>query len=137
MSETTYVGTELELFAEAKVWKSYLARQIAPYLGDEVLEVGAGLGGTTRRFCDRPHARWVCLEPDPTLAVQITQSIESGGLPACSSLEGGSSRSPQPINGSSRPLTRRSGTIAGTRRRHSPRSARRGWIESGCSTWTR
>jgi SAM-dependent methyltransferase len=93
MSETTYVGTELELFAEAKVWKSYLARQIAPHLGDDVLEVGAGLGGTTRQFCTRTHSSWVCLEPDPALAVQITQSIENGALPACCRVEIGTTAS--------------------------------------------
>jgi SAM-dependent methyltransferase len=93
MNETTYVGTELELFSEAKVWKSYLGRQIAPDLGDEVLEVGAGLGGTTRRFCNRAHTRWVCLEPDPALAGQITQSIASGDLPACCRVEVGTTAS--------------------------------------------
>jgi SAM-dependent methyltransferase len=81
MSETTYVGTELELFAGATVWKSYLASRILPHLGNEVLEVGAGLGGTTRRLCVGPHARWVCLEPDPALADQITRAVRDGELP--------------------------------------------------------
>jgi SAM-dependent methyltransferase len=89
MSEPTYVGNELELFAEATIWKSYLARQIAPRPGEEVLEVGAGLGGTTRRFCNRTHSRWLCLEPDPALAAQITRSIASGDLPACCRVEVG------------------------------------------------
>ena len=47
MSDYTYVGSELELFATAPRWKAYLHRQIAPYPGPEVLEVGAGIGGTT------------------------------------------------------------------------------------------
>jgi hypothetical protein len=89
MSEPTYVGTELELFAEATIWKSYLARQIAPRPGEEVLEVGAGLGGTTRQFCNRTHSRWLCLEPDPALAAQITRSIARGDLPACCRVEVG------------------------------------------------
>ena len=40
-----YVGDELDLFAVATRWKAYVLERIAPYLGDEVLEVGAGLGG--------------------------------------------------------------------------------------------
>jgi SAM-dependent methyltransferase len=83
MTENVYVGTELELFAGATRWKSYVARQIAPYLGREVLEVGAGLGGTTRALCRGDAARWVCLEPDPQLAAQVARGVESGTLPRC------------------------------------------------------
>lgn len=81
MSENVYIGTELELFANAKRWKSYVARRIAPYLGSEILEVGAGLGGTTKALCRGSETRWVCLEPDPQLASQITRQIEDGALP--------------------------------------------------------
>jgi SAM-dependent methyltransferase len=83
MNENVYIGTELELFANATRWKGYVARQIAPYLGREVLEVGAGLGGTTRVFCRGTESRWVCLEPDPQLTAQITQQVEAGTLPRC------------------------------------------------------
>jgi 2-polyprenyl-3-methyl-5-hydroxy-6-metoxy-1,4-benzoquinol methylase len=79
----SYVGTELDLFAGAVHWKSYLARQIQPYLGPEVLELGAGIGATTRYLCRGTHTRWVCLEPDPDLAVRLTQAIEANNLPAC------------------------------------------------------
>ena len=48
----TYVGSELDLFAAAIHWKSYVRRQVSPHLGREVLEVGAGHGGTTRVLCD-------------------------------------------------------------------------------------
>ncbi len=63
-----YMGSELvDLFAQAKNWKTYVRRQVARYFGNEVLEVGAGDGGTTRVFCDgsagagsasSPTARW-------------------------------------------------------------------------------
>ncbi len=85
MSDYTYVGTELELFADATVWKSYLYRRIVPYLGAEVLEVGAGLGTTTRFLCRGDHRRWVCLEPDPALAGRLERSIRDGELPGCCS----------------------------------------------------
>lgn len=82
-TQLSYVGNELELFAGAIRWKTYLRRQVAPYLGPEVLEVGAGLGGTTRHFCRGKHDRWVCLEPDPDLGAQLEASIAAGDLPSC------------------------------------------------------
>jgi len=67
----SYIGSELELFAEARNWKAYFRRQLRPYLTGDVLEVGAGLGGTTAILCDRRAASWTCLEPDPALAKQL------------------------------------------------------------------
>ncbi len=78
-----YVGEELDLFAAATNWKGYLRTRIDPYLGPEVLEVGAGFGGTTRALCTRDHARWACLEPDPALGARLADSIRDGSLPAC------------------------------------------------------
>jgi SAM-dependent methyltransferase len=78
----TYVGSELDLFATATTWKAYVRRRLEPYLGREVLEVGAGQGGTTR-FLIRPDVvLWVCLEPDPSLAAKLASSIAARELPA-------------------------------------------------------
>jgi SAM-dependent methyltransferase len=77
-----YVGPELELFALAKEWKSYLLQVIVPHLGPEVLEVGAGFGATTEFLCRR-SARWVCLEPDPNLASRLANRVRSNELPPC------------------------------------------------------
>ena len=79
--EFTYVGNELELFAEAKNWKSYVFGQVAPYLGNDVLEVGAGCGGSTMQFAKKRVHRWVCLEPDAELAAQLQQRLENKDLP--------------------------------------------------------
>ena len=76
-----YVGDELDLFAAATRWKGYFRQRIAPYLGAEVLEVGAGLGGTTRALCRGDERRWVCLEPDPRLAARLECEREAGRLP--------------------------------------------------------
>lgn len=83
MTQYTYEGSELDLFADARVWKSSLHRQLAPFLGSEVLEVGAGFGGTTRFLCKGNHQRWVCLEPDEQLASRVAASIADGSLPGC------------------------------------------------------
>ena len=78
-----YEGTELEVFSTARHWKSYLRQRVGPYLGRDVLEVGAGNGNTTRVLCDGQAARWVCLEPDRALADQVTAAIGDGELPGC------------------------------------------------------
>jgi len=83
MTDYQYVGAELDLFAAATNWKSYFRSRIDPYLGPEVLEVGAGIGGTTRLLCRGERVRWVCLEPDAGLASRLTESIRDGSLPAC------------------------------------------------------
>jgi 2-polyprenyl-3-methyl-5-hydroxy-6-metoxy-1,4-benzoquinol methylase len=83
MSEFHYVGNELELFSAATVWKGYFCGLIAPFLGADVLEVGAGLGGTTRLFGSLgvPRSRWVCLEPDAEMVRTLSLKIEQGDLP--------------------------------------------------------
>ena len=79
----TYVGSELDLFAAAVHWKSYVRRQVLPHLGRDVLEVGAGHGGTTRVLCDGRADRWLCLEPDASLADRLRAAIGDGELPDC------------------------------------------------------
>ena len=76
-----YVGTELDLFAQATRWKAYLRGQMAPHLGRRVLEVGAGIGGTTRVLLHDGVEQWLGLEPDPLLAARYEQAREGGSLP--------------------------------------------------------
>jgi SAM-dependent methyltransferase len=83
LSDYTYVGSELGLFARARTWKAYAAGCLREHLGDEVLEVGAGIGGTTQFCCRGSHRRWLCLEPDATMAAEIQSAIAAGALPAC------------------------------------------------------
>ena len=71
MSELAYAGTELEVFANATNWKSYVRERIHAYLSGKVLEVGAGIGAATQLLYDGTQQRWVCLEPDRTLAQRI------------------------------------------------------------------
>ncbi len=91
-TDFTYVGTELDLVARATNWKSYLRRQVTPYLGRDVLEVGAGFGATTLHLCSGGHGRWLCLEPDPALAGRLEASIARGELPPCCQVEVGTVR---------------------------------------------
>lgn len=63
----SYVGGELSLFKDAHNWKRYFASRLRPYIRGDVLEVGAGIGGTTRLLCDGSERSWTCLEPDGKL----------------------------------------------------------------------
>jgi SAM-dependent methyltransferase len=71
MSDFQYMGSELEIFAHASQWKSYVRSKLRPYLIGDVLEVGAGIGGTTQALNDGTQRRWVCLEPDSEFAKKI------------------------------------------------------------------
>jgi len=83
MAEIAYLGNELELFEHATAWKKYYGRFLAPFLQGNVLEVGAGIGGTTRTLCDGSQKKWVCLEPDPDLFASLQNKIKAGQLPDC------------------------------------------------------
>ena len=71
-----YVGTELALFRRAQNWKQYLRSQISPYIEDHVLEVGAGIGGTTQTLFDSRASSWTCLEPDCKLAIELQSVVD-------------------------------------------------------------
>jgi SAM-dependent methyltransferase len=82
MSEFAYSGSELELFAHAVHWKAYCRSHMVPFIGTQVLEVGAGVGGTTKLLCRGTRERWVCLEPDGRLAAQLRAAIGAGEIPS-------------------------------------------------------
>lgn len=71
----TYQGSELDLFSSAMNWKTYIERRIGPFISGDVLEVGAGIGGTTSVLSSARHKSWTCLEPDWALASQIENII--------------------------------------------------------------
>lgn len=89
---TTYIGSELQLFAKAANWKSYYGRSIKKYLTGEVLEVGSGIGATTQALCDGAARRWVCLEPDPEMSAATAARIAAGSLPGCCEARSGTVR---------------------------------------------
>lgn len=75
MSDFSYVGSELELFAALRNWKAYWSDRIRPYIRGDVVEVGAGIGSNTGWMHPGGEVRWVCLEPDARLTVQIPPQI--------------------------------------------------------------
>lgn len=87
-NQYNYVGSELYLFENAINWKFYLKSIIRKHFKNPVLEVGAGLGGTTKVFCDN-NFEWYCLEPDDELLEKLKHKIIQKELPgSCHSLCG-------------------------------------------------
>jgi SAM-dependent methyltransferase len=84
-----YAGGELELFAQAANWKGYFQRRLAPYVRGDVLEVGSGIGGTTRILCRGSVRSWTCLEPDARLQGEAQRSFAKDSLPIQPRLIGG------------------------------------------------
>jgi SAM-dependent methyltransferase len=72
-----YVGNELTLFAAATNWKAYFARQLTPFIRGNVLEVGAGIGSNTLLLRNPAVTSWLCLEPDPSLALEAERTVSA------------------------------------------------------------
>jgi SAM-dependent methyltransferase len=95
MSSFSHTGSELQLFEKAVNWKTYWHKQLLPYIGELVLEVGAGTGTNTVLLAgESTHRLWVCLEPDASLCAQLRTAVSHlrrvsviGGTTACLELE--------------------------------------------------
>lgn len=89
MSDYRYEGDELSLFREAYRWKSYLRDEIRRDVRGSVLEVGAGMGGTTRAVRDASDPSWTCLEPDASLCDALRAEVASLPSPETISVRAG------------------------------------------------
>jgi SAM-dependent methyltransferase len=78
-----YPGGELEVFQHACNWKRYWSSLVRPYLGKRVLEVGAGIGGSTPFLRRGNEELWVCLEPDTKLADRLRAVSPDGCETVC------------------------------------------------------
>jgi 2-polyprenyl-3-methyl-5-hydroxy-6-metoxy-1,4-benzoquinol methylase len=81
MTGVPYRGEELDLFRHATNWKGYYSACLRPFIAGDVLEVGAGIGGTSQFLCNPRVSTWTCLEPDPALLEQLQTSRRSSPLP--------------------------------------------------------
>ncbi len=89
MSDSKYIGEELEIFAHAINWKNYYGSLLKPHFGERVLEVGAGLGTTTVSLYDQKVTEWICLEPDKNFYELLEKRIKNKELPsACKARHG-------------------------------------------------
>ena len=75
MTEFKYVGSELDLFAAVRHWKSYWSAEVRRFIRGDVLEVGAGIGSNTRYLDTGGLGRFVCLEPDAQLVGRLAEDL--------------------------------------------------------------
>ncbi|MDQ3081675.1 MAG: hypothetical protein M3R07_05635, partial [Gemmatimonadota bacterium] len=60
----TYSGTELDALAEARNYYAWVMQQFEPYLGPDVIEVGAGIGTFSEFLLRSPKVETlVAIEP--------------------------------------------------------------------------
>ena len=78
MTDFKYVGSELDLFAAVRHWKSYWSAEMRQFIKGDVLEVGAGIGSNTRYLDTGKPGRFVCLEPDIQLVGRLEDELRSG-----------------------------------------------------------
>ena len=83
-----YPGTELELFTHAHNWRQYWMSQVKPFLGNRVLEVGAGIGSITRELAKGHQGEWMAVEPDPTLVNQLRSAVTGEALRCVTVIQG-------------------------------------------------
>jgi hypothetical protein len=81
LKEYIYPGDELDLFSSAKNWKKYFSSRLIKYIQGDVLEVGAGSGGTTESLWNDSVKNWLCLEPDKNLFRSLKTKIRTEELP--------------------------------------------------------
>lgn len=80
-SSIPYKGKELDLFAEVIIWKRYWKSVIQEFLGNHILEVGAGKGATIEIFSDESFSHWLGLEPDPDMVSMLNERKNEGEFP--------------------------------------------------------
>ena len=76
-----YPGEELEIFEKANHWKMYFSRFIMPLFKGRILEVGAGIGGTTALLNNGTAREWVMLEPDAKMHSILSEKVREHSLP--------------------------------------------------------
>ena len=71
----TYPGRELEAMSFAANYHRWIVDEIAPFLGREVAEVGAGVGSVSRLLLAKPIERLAAYEPSENLFPLLAREL--------------------------------------------------------------
>lgn len=77
-----YPGQELELFRHAENWKTYFSGKIKKHIAGNVLELGAGIGGTTPYLFHENVTGWTLAEPDMDMFLILQKQLAEQKLPS-------------------------------------------------------
>jgi SAM-dependent methyltransferase len=77
MSKTgePYFAEDLEAMDSASRYYSWILEAFAPYIGNQILEVGAGSGNFSTRLLDKNPTLLTCLEPSDNVATALEQRL--------------------------------------------------------------
>lgn len=71
-----YPGKELEVMAHAVNYHRWIVAELAPYLGRNLVEVGAGIGDLTRLLLETPVEKIFAFEPSTDLFAQLSEGLD-------------------------------------------------------------
>lgn len=75
MENFKYSGEELSVFSNATTWKTYWFEKIKKYIGENILEIGAGIGATVDLLDGKSYKTLAVVEPDQTFCRIIQKNI--------------------------------------------------------------
>lgn len=76
-ADAHYPGDDLDAMAAADRYTREIVRAFAPYLGGNVVEVGAGIGNMSVALLDRRPLQLDVIEPDPHMFARLSERLES------------------------------------------------------------
>ena len=71
-----YDGRDLEAMSEAARYHRDILRLFSPYLGERILEVGAGIGNISSLLLEREPSRLYALEPSPRMFGLLSRRLQ-------------------------------------------------------------
>jgi SAM-dependent methyltransferase len=86
VSSTHYPGKELEAMSFAANYHRWIVHEIAPYLGDKVAEVGAGMGSVSELLLREPVKALHAFEPSENMYPHLAERLR--GEPRASAVNG-------------------------------------------------
>jgi SAM-dependent methyltransferase len=75
LSAAHYPGKELEAMSFASNYHRWIVDEIAPYLGETVAEVGAGIGSVSELLLEKPIAHLSAFEPSANMYPQLAERL--------------------------------------------------------------
>ncbi|MGZ5684602.1 MAG: class I SAM-dependent methyltransferase [Usitatibacter sp.] len=86
MNAAHYPGKELEAMSFASNYHRWIVDEFAPYLGERVAEVGAGIGSVSELLLRKPIGHLSAFEPSANMYPQLAQRLR--GEPRAAAING-------------------------------------------------